>query len=145
MTTLNEQRMEAETLFKSYSGISDSFTETRPIQSILNAQNNKMTDLKRKYEFVGEDKKDDNKNGTVVNMKKRFIEAEKKILLESPTELLKTPTAGTANLLAPYNNCLPYGVNPAGSINTELYKIDEKNWIDFSENFKNIFATIGKI
>lgn len=144
MTTLNDQRMEAETLFKSYSGISDTFTETRPIQSILNAQNNKMTDLKRKYEFVGEDKKDDNKLGTVVNMKKKFIDAEKKILLESPTELLKTPT-GPVNQLAPYNNCLPYGVNPVGSINTELYKVDEKNWMDFSENFQKIFATIGNI
>ena len=142
MTTLNEQRMEAKSLFEGYRGIQDTFTEMNSTQSIINAQNSKMTALKKKYEFVGDDR--NSRDGTVAGMKKKFIEAEKKILLESEAQLIRPVPAGTPNPLAPYKNCLPYGVRNITDVNTELYDINEKKWEDFHGRFKKIFTSIGK-
>ena len=143
MTTLNEQRMEAKSLFEGYKGIQDTFTEMNSTQSIINAQNSTMTALKKKYEFVGDDRNP--RDGTVAGMKKKFIEAEKKILLESEAQLIRPVPAGTSpNPLAPYKNCLPYGVRNLTDVNTELYDINEKKWEDFHGRFKKIFTSIGK-
>jgi hypothetical protein len=142
MTTLNEQRMEAKSLFEGYKGIQDTFTEMNSTQSIINAQNGKMTELKKKYEFVGDDR--NSRDGTVAGMKKKFIEAEKKILLESEAQLIRPVPPGTPNPLAPYKNCLPYGVRNPTDVNTELYDINEKKWEDFHGRFKKIFTSIGK-
>ena len=142
MTTLNEQRMKTQMLFEGYSGISDTFTNKNSTQAIVNDLNGKGATLKTKYEHIGDDKNP--KDGTVAGMKKKFIDAEKKILLESEAQLLRPVPAGTVDPLAPYNNCLPYGVSGANVLNTELYDVSNKNWDDFYERFKKIFTTIGK-
>ena len=141
MTTLNEQRMKTQILFEGYSGITDTFTNKNSTQAIVNDLNGKGATLKTKYAHIGDDKNP--KDGTVAGMKKKFIEAEKKILLESEAQLLRPVPTGT-NPLAPYDNCLPYGVSGGNVLNTELYDVSDKNWDDFYERFKKIFTTIGK-
>ena len=141
MTTLNEQRNQAKALFEDYKGVSDTFSEMNSTQSIINAQNPKSSGLKRKYDFVGDNKATNPRDGTVASMKKKFIDAEKKILLESVSQLEKTPTPAE---LQPYNNVLPYGVQTPTDVNTELYDINEKKWDDFHYRFQKIFTSIGK-
>ena len=141
MTTLNDQRMEAKALFEDYKGVSDTFSEMNSTQSIINAQNPKLGALKRKYEFVGDNKAPNPRDGTVASMKKKFIDAEKKILLESVSQLEKTTIPAE---LQPYNNYLPYGVQTHTDVNTELYDINEKKWDDFHSRFQKIFTSIGK-
>jgi hypothetical protein len=142
MTTLNEQRMKTQMLFEGYSGISDTFTNKNSTQAIVNDLNGKGATLKTKYAHIGDD--NNPKNGTVAGMKKKFIDDEKKILLESEAQLLRPVPAGTVDPLAPYNNCLPYGVSGANVLNTELYDVSDKNWDDFYNRFRKIFTTIGK-
>jgi len=141
MTTLNEQRNQAKVLFEDYKGVSDTFSEMNSTQSIINAQNPKLGALKRKYEFVGDNNAQTPRNGTVASMKKKFIDAEKKIILESVLQLEKTPTPAE---LLPYNNYLPYGVQTPTDVNIELYDINEKKWDDFHYRFQKIFTSIGK-
>ena len=141
MTTLNEQRNQAKTLFEDYKGVSDTFSEMNSTQSIINAQNPKLGALKRKYEFVGDNKTPNPKDGTVASMKKKFIDAEKKILLEGVSQLERTPIPAE---LQPYNNNLPYGVGNPNDVNTELYDVNEKKWDDFHSRFQKIFTSIGK-
>ena len=142
MTTLNEQRMKTQILFEGYSGISDTFTNKNSTQAIANELYGKGSTLKTKYANIGDDK--NHKDGTVAGMKKKFIDAEKKILLESEAQLLRPVQPGQVNLLAPYDNCLPYGVSGLNVLNTEFYDVTDKNWDDFYERFKKIFTTIGK-
>jgi hypothetical protein len=142
MTTLNEQRMKTQMLFEGYSGISDTFTNKNSTQAIVNDLNGKGSTLKTKYAHIGDDKNP--KDGTVAGMKKKFIDAEKKILLESEAQLVRPVPAGQVDLLRPYDNCLPYGVAGPNVLNTELYDVSDKNWDDFYERFKKIFTTIGK-
>jgi len=141
MTTLNEQRMEAKSLFEGYKGIQDTFTEMNSTQAIVNDLKGTGSTLKKKYEFVGDNKTPNPKDGTVASMKKKFIDAEKKILLESVSQLEQTPTPAE---LQPYNNNLPYGVQTTTDVNTELYDINEKKWDDFHSRFQKIFTSIGK-
>jgi hypothetical protein len=142
MTTLNEQRMKTQMLFEGYSGISDTFTNKNSTQAIANELQGHGSTLKTKYANIGDDK--NQKDGTVAGMKKKFIDAEKKILLESEAQLLRPVQQGQVDLLAPYDNCLPYGVAGLNVLNTELYDVTDKNWDDFYERFKKIFTTIGK-
>ena len=143
MTSLNEQRMKTQILFEGYSGITDTFTNKNSTQAIVNDLNGKGSTLKTKYAHIGDDKNP--KDGTVAGMKKKFIDAEKKILLESEAQLVRPVPQGQVDPLAPYNNCLPYGVaSGANVLNTELYDVSNKNWDDFYERFKKIFTTIGK-
>ena len=78
MTTLNDQRMEAKTLFEDYKGVSDTFSEMNSTRTIINELNSKLGPLKRKYEFVGDNKAPNPKDGTVASMKKKFIDAHMK-------------------------------------------------------------------
>lgn len=141
MTTLNDQRMEVETLFEDPKGVRDTFSEMNSTQTIINELNPKLGALKRKYEFVGDNKTQTPRDGTVARMKKNFIEAEKKILLEGVSQLERTPIPAE---LQPYNNYLPYGVQNNTEVNTELYDINEKKWDDFHSRFQKIFTSIGK-
>lgn len=141
MTTLNEQRNQAKALFEDYKGVSDTFSEMNSTQSIINAQNSKLGSLKRKYEFVGDNNTKTPRDGTVASMKKKFIDAEKKILLEGVSQLEITPTRTE---LQPYNNYLPYGIQNNTEVNKELYDINEKKWDDFHYRFQKIFTSIGK-
>ena len=140
MTTLNEQIDEVEIMFKGLRRLTDAFSETDTVLAIKNAINNKtvMTSLKKKYEYVD----DKTKDGSVEHMiYEKFIKAEETILTGSSSELTKVPTPSTLDV---YENTLPYGVAGPNRINTELYKVDETNWVNFSKYFTRIFATIAK-
>ena len=91
MTTLNDQRMEAKTLFEDYKGVSDTFSEMNSTRTIINELNSKLGPLKRKYEFVGDNKAPNPKDGTVASMKKKFIDAEKNATKENKIIQMKPP------------------------------------------------------